>query len=154
MVKAQRQTLPAVLRVTPEQLLETLQQFRNELIRKEQLSQTSSENRKNAVIQTALRRVRELLHAQVASIFLFAKDGRFHRVGIHGIDDRGQSIDHQTFYPGESYAVGEGFTGRAAVPAEDGYGKPQWTNQLHQENLGESSRTEYSRRIKLHCAIE
>lgn len=146
-----RQMLPATLRVTPERLLETLQTFRNELIHKEQLSHISSDDRKTAVIQTALRRVRELLHAQVASIFLFAKDGRLHRVGMNGIDDLSQQLDHQTFYPGESYAVGEGFTGRAAVPTEDGYGKPQWTNRLHEEDLVEG--TEYSKRMKLHCAI-
>lgn len=158
------QAPPINLQITSEQLLENLQKFRNELIHKDQnlqkfrnelihTEQTPLESRKNAVIQTALQRVREILHAQIVSIFLFAKDGRLHRVGIEGIDHQGQPIDHQTFYEGESYGVGESFAGRAAVPAEDGYGKPQWTNQLDEEDLGEKTKAEYSRKFKLHCAI-
>lgn len=159
-----RQASSISLRITPERLLDNLQRFRNELIHKNQTLQqfrnelihterTLLENRKNAVIQTALQRVREMLHAQIVSIFLFTKDGRLHRVGIEGVDQSGQPIDHHTFYPRERYAVGESFTGRAAVPAEDGYGKPQWTNQLHQEDLGKTTRAEYARKFKLHCAI-
>lgn len=159
-----RQTLPSSLRITPERLLDNLQKFRNELIHKGQTLQkfknelihteyTPLENRKNAVIHTALQRVREMLHAQVVSLFLFAKDGRLHRVGIEGVDDAQQPIDHHGFYIQESYAVGSGFAGRAAIPAEDGYGKPQWTNQLQTEELGEQTRTEYAQKFKLHCAI-
>lgn len=159
-----RQTSPTNFRITPERWLDNLQRFRNELIHKNQTlqqfrnelihtEQTLLENRKNAVIQTALQRVREMLHAQIVSIFLFTKDGRLHRVGIEGVDRSGQSIDHQTFYPAECYAVGESFTGRAAVPAEDGYGKPQWTNRLHQEDLGERTKVEYAKKFELHCAI-
>jgi len=158
------QAPPINLQITSEQLLENLQKFRNELIQKDQslqkfrnelihTEQAPLESRKNAVIQTALQRVREILHAQIVSIFLFAKNGRLHRVGIEGIDQQGQPIDHHTFYQDESYAVGESFTGRAAVPVEDGYGKPQWTNQLDEEDLGEKTKAEYSRKFKLHCAI-
>jgi GAF domain-containing protein len=145
-----RRALPTNFRMTPERLLENLQKFRNDLIHSEQ---TSLDDRRNAVIQTALQRVREMLHAQIASIYLFAKDGRLHRLGIEGVDDLFQSIDHQTFYVGESYAVGEGFTGKAAIPADNGYGQPQWTNQLYKEDLGGISKTEYSRNFKLQCAI-
>ncbi len=121
----------------PEQLLKDLHAVRNELI----VLQTKEE-----IIPTALKLVRERLHCQKAAIFLFHKDGRLHREGIQGIDIHGKSIDNNWF-PDENYAVGESFTGRAAVPKADGYGEPQWTNDLDKVQLNKESSEKYSQKL-------
>ncbi|MGB5770840.1 MAG: hypothetical protein WBM32_13385 [Crocosphaera sp.] len=82
----------------------------------------------------ALAEVHKQLKVQVASLFLFSKDGTIKRVGINGIDKEGNWIDN-SWFPDEQYAPGESFSGRAVPPydAESGYGEPQYSNQLEQE---------------------
>ncbi len=119
---------------SPKELLLDLQHLRNELMQLDT---------KDEVIQRALEVVQTKLSAQVVSIFLFNKDGRLQRVGLKGIDLQGRPVNHPDFFPSESYAVGESFTGKAAVSGPDGFGEPRWTNKLHEEFISESSKREY-----------
>ncbi|GEM_PF-2741020 len=138
------QQMPSSNNITPEQLLEDLQEVRNELL---------SLNDENKVIQKALSFVRKRLHSQTASIFMFGKDGRLHRKGIQGVDTKGETIEN-TWFSEESYAVGESFTGRTALPQEGKFGKPQCSNMLKQENLDSKSKAEYSKKLgKINCAL-
>ncbi len=88
------------------------------------------------VVAMALAEVHKQLKVQVASLFLFSKDGTIKRLGINGIDKEGNQIDN-SWFPDEQYAPGESFSGRAVPPydAESGYGEPQYSNQLEQEYL-------------------
>ncbi|PLZ93552.1 hypothetical protein CEN44_02940 [Fischerella muscicola CCMEE 5323] len=130
--------------ITPEELLEDLQKVRNELI---------SLTEENKVIDKALSFVRKRLHSQTASIFIFSKDGKLHRKGIQGVDVKGKPIDNQWFAQ-ESYAVGESFTGKTALPQEDGFGKPQCSNKLNEEALDSRSQAEYSKKLgKINCGL-
>ncbi|NEP14491.1 MAG: GAF domain-containing protein [Symploca sp. SIO2C1] len=121
----------------PEQLLKDLHGVRNELI---------ALQRKEEIIPTALKLVRERLHCQTAAIFLFHKDGRLHREGIQGVDIHSHPIDNKWFAD-ESYAVGQSFTGKAALPKDDGYGEPQWTNDFDKEQLQNESSQKYSQKL-------
>ena len=87
--------------------------------------------RVDEVIQKALELVRGKLNSQVASIFLFTKNGVIKRKGINGIDKEGNSIDN-SWFPDEEYAPGASFSGQAIPPfyAESGFGEPQWSNDL------------------------
>ena len=83
------------------------------------------------VIQRALELIRDKLNSQVASIFLYSKNGVIKRKGINGIDKDGNSIKN-TWFPDEAYAPGVSFSG-LAVPkysAESGFGEPQWSNDI------------------------
>jgi GAF domain-containing protein len=106
------------------------------------------------VIDTALSLVRDRLHSQTASIFIFSKDGRLERSGIQGIDIEGNAIDNDWFAE-ESYEVGESFTGRIAVSSDSSlYGKPQWFETTQDKRLTERSLIEYSRKIgAIRCAV-
>lgn len=142
--KLSQQMLSNQIRITPEELLEDLQKVRNELI---------SLNDENEVIQKALNFVRKKLHSQTASIFMFGKDGRLHRKGIQGVDDYSKPIDNKWFSE-ESHAVGHSFTGRTALPQEDGFGKPQCSNNLKEDELDTRSQNEYSKKLgNLNCAL-
>ncbi|UBF26288.1 GAF domain-containing protein [Kovacikia minuta CCNUW1] len=123
---------------TPGEILQDLQHLRNELMVLES---------KEEVIQKALEVILNRLRAQTASIFLFSKDGRLHRVGIKGIDVNRKPIENTDFFV-ESYAPGESFTGKAILPGKDGFGKPWWTNNLSGEaSLFETSKREYKKRL-------
>ncbi len=129
----------------PEDLLIDLQSMKNQLI---------GSKSKKEIIQKALKIVRQRLNAQTASIFLFSKDGCLHREGIEGIDAAGNLIQHETFFVGENYAPNESFTGKAAMPRQDRFGKPQVTNHLNEEQLNEDSKQEYSNALgSINCAI-
>lgn len=130
---------------SPEQLLEDLQDIRNRLLRKT--------NREEA-IRSALQEVQAKLNAQTVAIFLFRKDGRLHRERILGTDRHGEPIDNRWFRS-ESYSIEQrSFTGQAAIAQADGYGKPQWTNCLGDEDLDGRSKQEYLEKLgELDCAI-
>ncbi|MCP6759545.1 MAG: GAF domain-containing protein [Fischerella sp. CENA71] len=140
-----QQVLASKIHITPEQLLEDLQKVRNEL-----LSLTDE----NEVIDKALNFVRKTLHSQTAAIFMFGKDGRLHRKGIQGIDVKRKPIDNQWFAT-ESYAIGESFTGKTALSQEkEGFGKPQCSNKLNEEDLDSKSQVEYSKKLgKINCGL-
>ncbi|MDJ0735752.1 MAG: GAF domain-containing protein [Nostocaceae cyanobacterium] len=123
--------------ITPESLLSHLQEVRNQLI---------SLKDENDVINKALSFVRDKLHSQTASIFMFGKDGLLHRKGIQGVDSHGKDIDNHWFST-EKYAVGESFTGKTAYSQEDGFGKPQCSNNLKEEDLDGESRDKYYKKL-------
>ena len=86
------------------------------------------------VVTMALAEVRKHLNVQVASLFLFSKDGTIKRIGIDGIDKDGNTIDNSWFTE-EKYEPGESFSGKAIPPydAESGYGEPQYSNDLEKD---------------------
>ena len=87
--------------------------------------------RVDEVVKESLELVRNKLKCQVASVFLFTKDGVIKRKGINGIDKEGNSIDNSWFLD-EEYAPGASFSGKAipTFDAESGFGEPQWSNDL------------------------
>lgn len=109
---------------------------------------------KDEAIQTALGIVRERLHSQTASIFLFSKDGRLERAGIQGIGLDGEFIANNWFSE-ESYAVGESFTGQVVVPRKSSvYGEPQWFDNPDKKRLNDESQSKYLNKLgRIRCAI-
>ncbi len=119
------------------------------------------------VIQKALELVRGKLNCQVASIFLFTKNGVIKRRGINGIDQEGNFIEN-TWFSGEEYAPGASFSGKA-IPkykpkhhAESGcgesqpqFGEPQWSNDLLNDfTLDHKTKNPYLEKLgKLQCGI-
>ena len=118
------------------------------------------------VIQKALELVRHKLNCQVASIFLFTKNGVIKRRGINGIDQEGNSIEN-TWFSEEEYAPGASFSGKA-IPecnpkqhAESGcgesqpqFGEPQWSNDLRQFAMDEQTKIPYLKKLEeLTCGI-
>lgn len=85
------------------------------------------------LIEKALAEVRRRLNVQVASIFLFTKEGVIRRVGIDGVDKDGNPIDDH-WLPNEEYHPGESFSGSGVLPTgELAYGKPQYSNNIFAE---------------------
>jgi GAF domain-containing protein/anti-sigma regulatory factor (Ser/Thr protein kinase) len=87
------------------------------------------------VITEALKQVRCHLKVQVASIFLFNKDGYIQRMGIDGVDKDNQPIDGKKWLPDEKYRPGDSFSGKP-VPHSDAdspYGEPHYSNSLMDE---------------------
>ncbi|MDZ8222549.1 ATP-binding protein [Nostoc sp. ChiVER01] len=99
------------------------------------------------VIRDALTKVRQRLHSQVASIFLFSKDGFVERRGINGVDKDGLPIDN-TWFQNEKYKPGESFSGKA-VPFKlnSVYGEPQWSNSLDIYEMNAESKTAYLEKL-------
>jgi signal transduction histidine kinase len=83
------------------------------------------------VVREALKQVSNKLNVQVASIFLFSKNGAIKRIGIKGIDRDGNPLDN-TWFPDEKYEPGASFSGKAIPNSESksGFGEPQWSNNL------------------------
>jgi GAF domain-containing protein len=114
-------------------------QVRNELL---------SLETKEEIIQTALKRLGEKINFKTASIFLFSKHGLLERLGIHGIDADGNSINNDNF-PDESYEIGQNITGLAALPIKNyGYGKTQHTTNPSKEEIKNNGKLEYLKRLK------
>lgn len=85
----------------------------------------------------------EFVSVQTASVFLFAKDGRFTRKIILGFDRDGNSIRNDWFKD-ESYQVGNSFTGKIVVSSGDlSQGSVHWSNNLSVEDLDTKSREAY-----------
>ncbi len=108
------------------------------------------------VVQKALKLVRDKLNCQVASIFLFTKDGVIKRKGINGIDKEGNSIDN-SWFPDEQYAPGASFSGKVlpTFEAESGFGEPQWSNDLLNDfTLDDKTKDPYLEKLgNLKCGI-
>ncbi len=123
----------------PNALLKDLQKIRNDL---------NNLNNKKDIIDKALRIVCERLNSQTAAIFLFSfsKDGYLHRQKIVGVDAKGHEIDDKWF-ENEKYQPGESFTGQAALPHEDGFGKPHSANDLSEILLDTKSKKKYSEKL-------
>ncbi|MDJ0795392.1 MAG: GAF domain-containing protein [Calothrix sp. MO_167.B12] len=123
----------------PNALLQDLQKIRNDL---------NNLNNKDDIIDKALRIVCDRLNCQTASIFLclFSKDGYLHRQKIVGVDAKGHEIDDKWFED-EKYKPGENFAGQAALPDEDGFGKPHSANDLSEIPLDTKSKKKYSEKL-------
>ncbi|MBE9005291.1 GAF domain-containing protein [Fortiea sp. LEGE XX443] len=121
----------------PNKLLKDLQKVRNSLKRLDD---------KDHVIEKALQLVRERLNSQTAAIFLFSKDGYLHRQKILGVDANSYEIDEKWFED-EAYKPGESFTGKAAIPSEDSFGKPYSANDLSEILLDTKSKEKYSEKL-------
>jgi nitrogen-specific signal transduction histidine kinase len=85
-------------------------------------------------IQVALQEVREKLNVQVASIFLFSKDGVLKRFGIDGVDREGNPLP-ASWLADETYKPDESFSGKAVPPTgldllDSTYGEPQYSNNI------------------------
>lgn len=112
-----------------KQLQEKLRSL-NEINRKLIGCQTLEE-----VTTEALKQVRYHLKVQVASIFLFNKDGYIQRVGIEGVDKDNNPIDGKKWLADEKYLPGQSFSGKPVPPsdAESTYGEPHYSNKLIEE---------------------
>ncbi len=108
------------------------------------------------VVQKALKLVRDKLNCQVASIFLFTKDGVIKRKGINGVDKKGNSIDNSWFSK-EQYVPGASFSGKAipTFKSKSGFGEPQWSNDLLSDfTLDPKTRNPYLEKLgNLKCGI-
>ena len=83
----------------------------------------------------ALKQIRHYLNVQLASIFLFNKDGYIQRCGIDGVDQNNNLINSKNWLANKKYLPGESFSGKA-VPspdAESTYGEPHYSNQIMEE---------------------
>jgi GAF domain-containing protein len=123
--------------INPDDLLHELQDVRDRL---------GSLNNKDDVIYEALKLIRDKLKSQTASIYLFSKDGYLHRQKILGIDAQGNDIDDQWFKD-EKYLPGESFTGKAAVPQNNKFGKSYSNNDLIGTPLDTESKKKYSQKL-------
>jgi nitrogen-specific signal transduction histidine kinase len=109
-------------------------------------------------ISLALDQIRKKLNVQVASLFLFSKNGNLKRVGINGIDRNQKEIEN-TWLPHEEYDPGESFTGKP-VP-EVGlntagilYGEPQYSNDIKNDYPELKYSREYAQKLgALECGI-
>jgi GAF domain-containing protein len=111
---------------------------------------------KEGLIQVSLRIVRRKLSSQVASIYLFSKEGYLYRAGIDGVDSEGNPIEN--WFEDEHYRVGdahEGFIAEAAKPdPEDKLGRSQFPDSFSEEQLSRKSWEKYSRKLgRLNCGI-
>lgn len=106
------------------------------------------------LVQKALAEVRRRLDVQVASVFLFSKEGVIRRVGIDGVDRYGNPIDNS--WLNEFYKPGESFSGKA-VPASDAkssFGEPQYSNNIFEEYPQMKYAIDYQEKLKeLKCGI-
>lgn len=99
------------------------------------------------VVLEALMRAREKLNSQVASIFLFSKNGVVERVGINGVDKDEFPIE-STWFPDERYEPGTSFSGKAAAPSRNSdFGQPEWSNNLDKYEMRDESKTAYVKKL-------
>ncbi len=107
------------------------------------------------LIQEVLKLVRQKLNSQVASIFLFTKNGVIKRKGINGVDKEGNPIDN-SWFPDEEYAPGFSFSGKAipTYEAESSFGELQWSNDLRQFTMHDQTQVPYLEKLgELECGI-
>ncbi|MDQ7815985.1 MAG: GAF domain-containing sensor histidine kinase [Melioribacteraceae bacterium] len=72
------------------------------------------------------------IHPQVASVYLFSKNGMFKREKIIGKDFYGNDIPDD-WYPDEEYLNGESFTGRVLQSDNNEYGSPVFSFNIKME---------------------
>lgn len=107
------------------------------------------------VIKYSLQLIKDKLHLQTVSLFLFTKEGLLDRIGFVGHDRNGNLIEDLDFP--ESYQPGESFTGRAVTPLGDSnYGETQWTNAPEDdERIDPNILQQYSQAIgNINCVID
>ena len=100
------------------------------------------------VVQTALKILVKRLNSQVASVFLFSKDGYLERISLRGTDKNGVPID-DAWYQNEKYLVGKGLTGRTII-SETGsnFVEPRWSYSIEQnDQFEDQSRIEYIQKL-------
>ncbi|MBA2750472.1 MAG: GAF domain-containing protein [Tatlockia sp.] len=100
------------------------------------------------LVQKALAEVRRRLDVQVASIFLFSKEGVIKRIGIDGVDKYGNPIDNS--WLNEFYKPGESFSGKAVPPsdAKSSFGEPQYSNNIFEEYPQMKYAIDYQEKLK------
>lgn len=86
------------------------------------------------IVQTAVWEVRRSLNSQVASIFLFNKEGVIKRVAIDGVDKNGNLISND-WLAEEQYEPGKSFSGQLIHPTgeDSGFSRPLISNDIFQE---------------------
>jgi hypothetical protein len=60
---------------------------------------------KSALYYKSLYMIRNKCSAQVASLYLYSKDGYLHRVYVEGIDSNGNKIDSEKWFQNEKYKI-------------------------------------------------
>jgi signal transduction histidine kinase len=101
-----------------------------------------------SAVQEALGEVLKQLNVQVASIFMFSKDGVIKRIGISGIDNQSIPIDNH-WLSNESYKPGESFSGKVVPDTglECAFGKPYYSNDIFNEYPEMSNRVPYLEKL-------
>jgi signal transduction histidine kinase len=85
------------------------------------------------VVKVALKQVRNRLNSQVASVFLFNKNGVLARAGIDGVDKNNDQVENDSFAD-EQYEPGQSFSGQPVPPVGKlGYGTPCYSDNLLDE---------------------
>ncbi len=108
------------------------------------------------VVQKSLAEVRERLKVQVASIFLFTKEGVLERMGINGVDKDNNSIKNDWLFEKDRYKPGESFSGKAMPQPgiESTYGEPQYSNNILDEYGYMNNGDKYNEKLGgLRCGI-
>ncbi len=126
---------------SPLDQLKSLNEFRNTLMQ-------CQDKGIDEVAQEVLKQVRDKLSSQIASIFLFSKDGVIERKGINGVDKDGNPIDN-TWFPDDKYKPGASFFGKALPRPglELGFGEPQFSNNLDDYDLDDATRVPYIEKL-------
>jgi hypothetical protein len=128
--------------------VEEVRSIRNQLI--------SFKGSKRELIQASLKLVRDKLFPQVASIYLFSKEGYLYCAGIDGVDLKGNPIRE---WFDEKYSVDDsdnpGFIAKAAKPDQDErFGKSQFLNFFASEQLPAEAWEHYTNKLgMLNCGI-
>jgi len=82
------------------------------------------------VIRETFTKIEERISPQIASVFLFSKEGCIEKYKSKGIDKNRQTIN-ETWLPKENYKPGQSFSGKAAQG--EPYGETNWSNSLDVE---------------------
>lgn len=109
------------------------------------------------IIQKSLMIIYEKLNCQTVSIFLISKDGNLKREGLFGVDKEGEWVDN-SWYPKESYSIGESFTGEAAKPSINSkhlkFGKTIIADEFSENILNHESHKKYINKFgSLNCGV-
>jgi GAF domain-containing protein len=83
-----------------------------------------------SIVHMALDAVMDELDVQVASIFLFNKDGLLTRQGLLGFDWENKSIDHNNYLKEEAYLPGESLSRCAEDPVSTDDGYDYWSTYV------------------------
>jgi signal transduction histidine kinase len=108
------------------------------------------------VISKSLAEVRNKLDVQVASLFLFTKEGIVKRVGICGVDKNNEPIPDTWLIKEDRYKPGDSFSGKAIPESglDIGYGQPYYSNNILEEFGNMSNGKEYDYMLGgLRCGI-
>ncbi len=126
---------------SPLDQLKSLNEFRNTLMQ-------FQDKGIDEVVQEVLKQVRDKLSSQVASIFLFSKNGVIERKGINGVDKEGNPLN-KTWFPDDKYKPGASFSGKALPKpgSELGFGEPQFSNNLDDYELDDATRVPYIEKL-------